>query len=112
MSEESPERDWEALLEPEKITIWEQRRRERALKAMRRRDRIWTVFTWIVIGVVFLIWLALFPWATRVPGPWNWLTWPAWILLFPSLLFVTVVILRWLERRVLPGPDQELLLES
>ena len=111
MPGESPGRDWDALLNPP--SIWDVRRAEQAHKAMRRRQRIWSAFVIIVIAAVFLGWLSLLPWVLHVPEPWNWVTIFGWALvLLPGLIFIAVVILRWLERRVLPATDRELAAES
>lgn len=98
---EPPGRDWDALLKPP--TVWEQLRAEQVQATARHRSRTWKIFTLIIIGAVFLGWLSLAPWAVRVPDPWNWLSIAGWFLLLPVLMFITIVILRPLERRFLRG---------
>jgi hypothetical protein len=99
MPGESPGRDWDTLLRPP--SDFDKLRDERALKRARRIERIRLVFSWIVIGVTFLGWLSLLPWAMRPPDPWIWLSLGGWLALLGVLLFIVGVILRQLERLLL-----------
>jgi hypothetical protein len=108
MPGESPRRDWDALLTPppqtfaQVITAAQERRRRKM------RLRAWSVFAYIVVGATFVAWFLQIGYVLSVPPPWAWAAIPGWLLELPLLCFLEYLILRRLERLLLPPADREL----
>lgn len=107
MPGESPGRDWDALLTPP-YSLDEVLAAAKARHHRRRKQRIWKVFTLVVIGIVFVAWCVLC---------WNAISLPGIVLAvaffsLPLMLFATGVFLRWLENIFFPSTERELALEE
>jgi hypothetical protein len=108
MPGESPGRDWDVLLTPPPETPLEHANAEREHQRRRKRNFLWKLFGYTIFGLTILAWLSLGPLMLR-PGPWQWLSGAVWfIVLLPAMCAIVVVILRGLERRVIPSADREL----
>jgi len=108
MSEESPGRDWDALLNPTPLAYHQRRAAEHARARALWRTRAWSAFCAVVIVGIFIGWFALLPQLHQVPVVGD-LIW--FVVLLPSMCFVAYLILRRLERLVLPSAERELHLE-
>jgi len=83
-----------------------------AVQRARLRNRVWSIFVYIVIGVIAFVWISsLFFIARDIPPPWGWLAVLGWVFAGPLLLYIGVLILRPLERRFLSAADRQLGLE-
>jgi hypothetical protein len=114
MPGESPQRDWNALLAPPPESFVEAVAAAQARHQRKMRARAWSWFAYVIIGLTFIGWLALAPYFVRSrEAAWQWLTSLIWfVVLLPAMLFIIALILRRLERLVLPSAERELAGES
>jgi membrane-bound metal-dependent hydrolase YbcI (DUF457 family) len=113
MPGESPGRNWDALLQPPPESFVDAIAAARARHQRKMRSRAWTAFVYVFLALTFVGWLLLMPFALNPPVLWAWLTGSVWlVVLLPAMIFASVVILRRLERLVLPSAERELEGES
>jgi hypothetical protein len=104
MPGESPGRDWDALLSAPPPNVFQRRAAERAEHRRKWRMRWWKAACVAALAAVTWLWLMRGSIALLIPH----VGFFVWMAEYPLLIAIVVIVLRRLERLVIPSAYREL----